>query len=442
MTSIISTTLRDALHYYNTSGHNFSYNVSATGYSRRSNDSSDSISVTKNVMVPSVMFFLGVLGNVTALIILTIRPSKDSKCTAFYQLVKALACMDLFGIVASSPVTIIVYLKHGFLIDTGGMKLCHYFSFILVLAGNATVFIVLVMAAERYIVTKYPFKYTVVVKPLTVNCSIAVVWGLSTLIALLPIFGMGRNVQPWPGTWCFFDYRSRTLDGQIYSYSYAIAGLLAILVTIILNLSVIRHLWRMRRSRLSTSSIRSDQFSPRRESRANRGQDSEKRMVIFLMAITIVFTVCYAPLMVRIIMNQMGNLDVDLEKVGLDNTIDLWALRLACFNQILDPWVYIISRVTCCKASTGRDNDVLSHSTRSYNAVSAVFNNHKHSHHQHDLGNKENPLLTTVRSVRHLFSREKCNNCEKETVTIPLQAALTHKVMTSTCKNGCSQVKE
>ncbi|CAG5125658.1 unnamed protein product [Candidula unifasciata] len=305
----------------------------------------------RTFVVPSVMFFLGVLGNVTALVILTVRPSKDSKCTAFYQLVKALACMDLFGIVASSPVTIIVYLKHGLLIETGGMMLCHYFSFILVMAGNATVFIVLVMAAERYIITKYPFKYTVVVKPLTVNCSILLVWGLSTLIALLPIFGMGRNIQPWPGTWCFFDYRSSTLDGQIFSYFYAIAGLLAILITMVLNLSVIRHLWRMRRSRLSASSIRSDQFSPKHN---NRGPDSEKKMVIFLMAITVVFTVCYAPLMVRIIMNQIANVDVDLKKESLDNTIDLWALRLASFNQIFDPWVYIISRVTCCPASNGR----------------------------------------------------------------------------------------
>uniref|UniRef100_A0A0B7A0I2 G-protein coupled receptors family 1 profile domain-containing protein n=1 Tax=Arion vulgaris TaxID=1028688 RepID=A0A0B7A0I2_9EUPU len=254
MASVVSVVVNNVptSDYYNNTGiDGATYNISREGNLFRSNETIDPSSVTKNLMVPSAMFFFGVLGNVTALIILTVRPSKDSKTTAFYHLVKALVCMDLFGIIASSPVTIVVYIKQG-VIDTGGMPLCHYFSFILVLAGNATVFTVLVMAAERFMVTKYPFKYSTLVKPLTVNCCILVVWGLSTFIALLPIFGMGRNIEPWPGTWCFFDYRSTSIAGQIFSYFYATAGLVAILITMILNLYVMQHLWRMRRSRLST----------------------------------------------------------------------------------------------------------------------------------------------------------------------------------------------
>ncbi|KAK0069379.1 prostaglandin E2 receptor EP4 subtype [Biomphalaria pfeifferi] len=219
------------------------------------------------------------------------------RSTAFYHLVKALAIMDLFGIVASSPVTMVVYAQGGVL-KTGGMPLCDYFSFILVMAGNATVFIVLVMGIERFLVTKFPFQYSKLVTPFTVNMSIAVVWLSSVLIAILPIVGMGRNVERYPNTWCFFDDRGTDVGGQMLSYFYAIIGLLSIAITIVLNLIVIQHLWRMRRSRLSTSIKLKDSSPEATRKRFHYRLDSETRMVIFLMAIIVVFTVCYAPWMV------------------------------------------------------------------------------------------------------------------------------------------------
>ncbi|GFN98502.1 prostaglandin e2 receptor ep4 subtype [Plakobranchus ocellatus] len=265
---------------------------------RNSTTSADNVS--KNVMVPSLMFLFGVFGNILALIILTVKPSKDSKSTAFYHLVKALVCMDLFGIVATSPVTIIVYLNDG-IMKTGGTALCHYFSFLLMLAGNATVFTVLVMAGERFMVSKYPFQYSRFVRPMVVNLTVGLVWGYSTLIALLPVLGVGQNKSHWPYTWCFFDYRSTDIGGQILSYFYAISGLLAILITIALNLTVIRHLWSMRKNRLRATFRSSSKSFPGQEGNSGgSGPDSELRMVVFLMAIIIVFTVCYAPLMIAL----------------------------------------------------------------------------------------------------------------------------------------------
>lgn len=95
------------------------------------------------------------------------------------------------------------------------------------------------------------------------------------------------------------DFLLLSLDGQVFSYFYAISGLLAIIATMILNAIVIHHLWRMRRSRLIASPFR----PPEEISTKNGGSGlgSEMRMVIFLMAIIVVFTVCYAPLMVSAI---------------------------------------------------------------------------------------------------------------------------------------------
>ncbi|GFR89270.1 prostaglandin E2 receptor EP4 subtype [Elysia marginata] len=254
--------------------------------------------VSRNLMVPALMFFFGVFGNILALIILTVKPSKDSKATAFYHLVKALVYMDLFGIVATSPVTIVVYLNDG-IMKTGGKALCHYFSFMLMLAGNATVFTVLVMAGERFLVSKFPFQYSRVVRPLVVNLTVGIVWAYSCIVAILPILGVGQNKAHWPQTWCFFDYRSTDIGGEILSYHYAITNLLAIMITIILNITVIRHVWSMRRSRLHATFRRSSSRSQGQEGGSSgSGPDSELRMVVFLMAIIVVFSVCYAPLMV------------------------------------------------------------------------------------------------------------------------------------------------
>lgn len=60
-------------------GSSVSYNISLGNDTDDISDASDSSSVTKNLIIPSAMFSLGVLGNVIALIILTVRPSKNSK---------------------------------------------------------------------------------------------------------------------------------------------------------------------------------------------------------------------------------------------------------------------------------------------------------------------------------------------------------------------------
>ncbi|KAH9504588.1 hypothetical protein Btru_062360 [Bulinus truncatus] len=58
----------------------------------------------------------------------------------------------------------------------------------------------------------------------------------------------------------------------------------------------------------------------------------------------------------RILMNQTWNTDPS-KVTNVENYFDIWALRLASLNQILDPWVYIISRVTCCKGRKGSDHE-------------------------------------------------------------------------------------
>ncbi|XP_063420945.1 prostaglandin F2-alpha receptor-like [Mytilus trossulus] len=59
-------------------------------------------------------------------------------------------------------------------------------------------------------------------------------------------------------------------------------------------------------------------------------------IIILLIVIFVVFAVCWSPFVVRIIISQITGRH--------DKMVDLVTLRIASFNQILDPWVYLLFR--------------------------------------------------------------------------------------------------
>nr|KAG5714092.1 hypothetical protein BaRGS_020420 [Batillaria attramentaria] len=277
------------------------------------------------LLVPMIMFASGVLGNVVALLVLW-RSRKENARSVFYRLVAALAVTDLFGTLAVSPVTILVYSKDRQWV--GGQPLCDYFSFMMIFAGLATVLVVGAMAIERYLAILHPYKYELYVSPHKVKYVMVVIWVTSTLISCLPLVGLGRNVQHYPGTWCFFDYHSDRTADKIFSFFYASVGLGVIAGTAVCNTAVMCVLLRMRRV--------SKNMGKSTEGRT-LNMTSEMQMIFFLAGIILVFAACYAPLMVRVIINASRAFP---QNVGAD----LLAIRLASANQILDPWVYLLFR--------------------------------------------------------------------------------------------------
>ncbi|XP_041357783.1 prostaglandin E2 receptor EP4 subtype-like [Gigantopelta aegis] len=290
------------------------------------------------ITVPLLMFISGIVGNVLALMVLC-RSNRDHRRNVFFRLVGGLACTDLFGILALSPVTICVYANGRKWI--GGQPLCHYFSFFMIFAGIATVSIVGVMAFERYVAILQPYSYNTKFTPGKVIYILVTVWILSAFVACLPFLGLGRNVLHFPGTWCFFDYHGNGLTDKIFTYLYTFFGLFVIGVTAICNTAVMFVLVRMRH------------LVKKLNKHGSHAQvDNEAHMIILLAGIILVFATCYAPLMVRVTINQT-------HVFPINHAADLLTIRLACLNQILDPWVYILFRkqlfsklwnlVTCSK---------------------------------------------------------------------------------------------
>ncbi|XP_046334183.2 prostaglandin E2 receptor EP4 subtype-like isoform X1 [Haliotis rufescens] len=306
------------------------YSIGYTSDFNQSSDSSNSSSPpTKQtqpllvVAVPAIMFASGVFGNLLALFVLY-RSRKDHKRTVFYRLVGGLACTDLFGTAAVSPVTIMVYNNGRRWL--GGQPLCNYFSFMMIFAGMATVLIVGAMAVERYVAIIHPYAYEAKFSSGKVIYILVGVWLFAFIVSCLPLVGLGTNVLQYPGTWCFFDVTGDKLTDKVFTYFYASVGLVVISMTALCNASVMCVLARMRRKlNMSHKYSQSGQL------------DNEAQMMVLLAGIILVFATCYAPLMVRVIINQTG-------KFPVNHAADLWAIRLACLNQILDPWVYILFR--------------------------------------------------------------------------------------------------
>lgn len=232
-------------------------------------------------LVPATMFATGVFGNSFALFVLCNSP-KDQRRTIFYRLVAALAFNDLLGTTATSPIVLLVYSKGRWI---GGQPLCDYFSFILIFAGLVTVFIIGAMALDRFMALKHPYIYHANVKYKQATYIILTLWVVAIVIALLPIIGLGENVKQFPWTWCFFQIHGESADEKAFAVLYSLLGISIILTICILNIILITTLCHMRKK--VTHSVN-----------ARNIIQCEVQMVIFLVGVTIIFTVCYAPLMV------------------------------------------------------------------------------------------------------------------------------------------------
>ncbi|XP_078657940.1 prostaglandin E2 receptor EP4 subtype-like [Branchiostoma floridae x Branchiostoma belcheri] len=275
----------------------------------------------------ALMFFTGVLSNVIALVVLCLS-RRERRRSVFYTLVSGLAWTDLIGTLVVSPFALIVYANNFKWV--GGEPLCKFHAFNMVAFGLCTNLIVAVMAVERYIALSHPYFYNIHIDRKKARIAIACVWVYTILFSLLPFVGVGRYEIQYPGTWCFFSTAGNlTLTEAVYPYAFAATGILIILGTTVLNVSLIFTMFKMRRRSLEMQTCREMR-------RLRKEKEIEIQMVVLLVGVTVVFTICWGPIMVRIIHNTSGG--------AVNHAADLLAINMASINQILDPWVYILFR--------------------------------------------------------------------------------------------------
>jgi prostaglandin E receptor 4 len=232
---------------------------------------------------------LGIFGNVLALFVI-VKTSKLHKWKVFYKMITTLAVIDLTGILTTSPIVLSVYINK--LQWVGGQPMCDFISFMLIFSGLTTCLIISVMAIDRYIAISHPIKYRILPKEKMVKFVIAGLLLFSAFVSFLPLFGLGHNVIHHPGTWCFPNFRDSSIGHAIFSCFYSCFILFLVLMTAMLNIIAIVILEKGRKSEV------------RRDS--NTSNSSTRRHVdiyimVLLIAICVVFAVCWSPFMVSFI---------------------------------------------------------------------------------------------------------------------------------------------
>ncbi|KAM7077787.1 LOW QUALITY PROTEIN: prostaglandin E2 receptor EP4 subtype-like [Ciconia maguari] len=293
--------------------------------------------------IPTVMFIFGMVGNLIAIVVLC-KSRKEQKETTFYMLVCGLLVTDLLGICLVSPVTIATYLQNCW---PGGLVLCEYSSFILLLFGLSGLSVICAMSIERYLAINHAYFYNHYVDKKLAGLTLFAIYASNVLFCALPSM-VGKSTLQYHYTCCFIDWRAKEATHAAYSYMYASFSSFLIMVTAICNILVcmaLIHMHRqfMRRTFLGTDTTSSCLSDFRKCQSFRRMAIAEIPMVILLIATSLVVVICSIPLVVRVFVNQL----YQPESVrDVKQNPDLQAIRIASVNPILDPWVYILLHKT------------------------------------------------------------------------------------------------
>ncbi|KAK3089564.1 hypothetical protein FSP39_004650 [Pinctada imbricata] len=270
------------------------------------NETTDMFLATPSNSLIIVMFATGCFGNLLALYVLC-RTSKKHKWKTFNKLVGLLAIFDFSGILAITPVTLLVYSNE--LKWVGGQHLCDYYSFFMIFSGLITVLTVGLMSLDRFMAVCLPYFYKVNIKPKIVNIIMIAIFLCAFLIAVLPIAHFGSNVIHEPGSWCFFDFHGVSILQRLYSYSYAFIGMFIISLTTILNIILIIYLGRERKRKDN------EQRKSSVNSISNRiRKQNDIYFMVFLSGILLVFGICWTPFMIGLVVRALSS----LERFGQD----------------------------------------------------------------------------------------------------------------------------
>ncbi|XP_052684385.1 prostaglandin E2 receptor EP4 subtype-like [Crassostrea angulata] len=283
-------------------------------------NSTDGPAISGSSMPAALQFVFGVLGNLIAIIAL-FTARKKHKWRPFYRLVLGLALTDGGGILLIFP-TIFLRYASNFTYDFP-KPLCDYSSFMFIFTLTSSAMIVCALSFDRFMAILYPFRYNMIGKKYRANIMLGLVWISCAFLASLPLMGLGSSLSYYPGSWCFLNFVSLSTLDRVNSFIYSIIGLFILLTTFIFNLCVVITLCR----NLATN---------KRISQKSR-KKSDIFNVVFLLVLVLVFATCWTPLMI-VIFGHAAAWAADNGK------LELFVVRLAVTNSIVDPWIYILFR--------------------------------------------------------------------------------------------------
>ncbi|XP_023647523.1 prostaglandin E receptor 1a (subtype EP1) [Paramormyrops kingsleyae] len=282
-------------------------------------------------VVAGLSMTLGVLSNIIALIILAkayAQLRRRSKAT-FLLFASCLVLTDFAGHIIPGALVLRLYLSGG---DSTPPKstdaLCQFLGGSMVFFGLCPLFLGCAMAAERCLGVTRPLLHASLVTTARTKFSLTAIWLSALCVALLPCFQLGAYTYQFPGTWCFIRVLEDTKGTDVaFALLFSCLGLASLAMALICNtvsgLTLV--MARLRRKPCNRRSAKSHDIE----------------MVVQLVGIMVTSCICWSPLLIFGLMSVTQSLG---ENLNTYKTLMVTGVRLASWNQILDPWVYILLR--------------------------------------------------------------------------------------------------
>ncbi|XP_063068754.1 prostaglandin E receptor 1c (subtype EP1) [Engraulis encrasicolus] len=342
---------------------------------------------------------LGVVSNLTGLAVLAAsyrrRHGRRRRTKApFLLLACALLLSDLAGQVIPGALALYLHLEQrrrppplpGQRFEPS-QPVCQLFGACMVFFGLCPLLLGSAMAMERCLGITTPFLHARLATATHVRLVVLLVGALALSLAALPLLGLGNYVPQHPGTWCFLlvhgggggsggggQHQRLTPAHATLALTFSSLGVAALLLSVLCNSVSGVTLLRARRrcggprSSVTTTTVTITTASVSTAKRHHgppstscsvgvRSLDLE--MMAQLVVINVVSCVCWCPFLISISLSVgeslvMGSSPPPPLMLQKQERRLLLSLRLASWNQILDPWVYILlrravlRRACCC----------------------------------------------------------------------------------------------
>ncbi|XP_011494400.1 PREDICTED: prostaglandin E2 receptor EP4 subtype [Ceratosolen solmsi marchali] len=294
-------------------------------------------------IVLNLVYIIGVLGNISALIILL---HKDKRRNRKHLLM--LRCLTINDLIAMLGTWVQMYMSRYW----PGNGFC-YLHVVWRLFGLFSGCVAIVMAGERWLALTRPFVYQKVTYPMIVRCML-LLWVVALTLTFLPFFGFGLYQKvTLMGVKCERYRDAAKLMDVAYAYVWFFFGTVLCLSIVWCNLAVARALKRLGRRngalrRISRASSRAKPLLTVAGPPPEVGITAEERAFAKLMALlSISFLICWMPQMISIPLGQylqkMPAAGVLAKKLiaGFQKVADV----LLCLHFTLDPYIYVLLRM-------------------------------------------------------------------------------------------------
>ncbi|CAL8273717.1 unnamed protein product [Lota lota] len=315
---------------------------------------------------------LGALSNITALGILAksqVRFRRQTKAP-FLLLAGALLLADLGGHMIPGAFSMYLHMAPNQNLDprelakdsAGTKAFCRVFGASMVFFGLCPLLLGCAMAAERYVGISQPLLHAAVVTVARVRLAVMLLSSLALLLAVLPLLDIGSYTTQFPGTWCFLPiHGTRSTADTCLALAFSGLGLAAVGLSLLCNILSGLVLLQARVNYKSVKAKKCEPRSKRRTSSSSTWVTSccslDVEMMAQLAAITVVSLVCWTPFLVSVASSILSYLKMKILLMEVTEGKSLLGLRMASWNQILDPWIYILLRKAvlrrvCCAFET------------------------------------------------------------------------------------------